>query len=192
LNVRGNATSYLVALVLIVTLIGAAVAARWIQRRRSETEQGGRTALRTLCTAEAEFRAKDRDGNGVRDFWTGDVAGLYKFGLIPRELAEADSAPVLPLVSQPIPWKGYFFRALTADDSETPPAPYQEDTDGKSGKVHSLSRFGFVAYPAEGITAPKLMWVINENNTSFGHRAGIPPPQNWPPDSILKTWSKIW
>ena len=30
-----------------------------------------------MASAEADFRANDRDGNRIQDFWTGDVAQLY-------------------------------------------------------------------------------------------------------------------
>lgn len=33
--------------------------------------------LKTLASAEADFRANDRDWNHINDFWTGDVKGLY-------------------------------------------------------------------------------------------------------------------
>src|SRR5438876_8635612 len=100
-------------------------------------------------SAEAEFRYKDVDGNGVEDFWTGDVAGLYRFGLIDREIAAADALPLFPRVPQPIPYMGYYFVAMEVDDSESPPEELRQDTDKKSGKVHHRSKFAFCAYPAE-------------------------------------------
>ena len=39
--------------------------------------QYGSTVLRTMSTAEADYRSNDRDWNHVNDFWTGDVSGLY-------------------------------------------------------------------------------------------------------------------
>jgi hypothetical protein len=191
---KGNSQSIaalLGVLLLLGVLSGLYAAHQWVQHRRAASDRNAQQVLWFLASADGEFRAMDRDGNGIQDYWTGDVAGLYKFGLIPREIAEADAAPLVPLIPQPIPYKGCFFRTLRADESETPPAPYQEDTDGRSGKVHSRMRFGFVAYPAGGMTASRRMWIINENHTPFGHEATSPPPQNWPPDPILRTWSKI-
>ena len=34
-------------------------------------------SLKTLATAEADFRSNDRDGNKISDYWTASVAGLY-------------------------------------------------------------------------------------------------------------------
>jgi len=40
-------------------------------------EEEGSAALKTLTTAQADFRSNDRDGNLVNDFWTADVYALY-------------------------------------------------------------------------------------------------------------------
>src|SRR5438045_5872144 len=93
---------------------------------RAENERAASTALKSLTSAEAEFRANDRDSNQVNDFWTGDVAGLYytrpnsspvgpEIKLIERAIAEADAAPLKPLVPVPVPYHGYLFRALEVD-----------------------------------------------------------------------------
>src|SRR5258708_732588 len=60
---------------------------------RASNERIASTTLKQFTSAEAEFRANDRDRNGVNDFWTGDVSGLYsltvdghELQLIPREV----------------------------------------------------------------------------------------------------------
>ena len=45
-------------------------------------------------------------------YWVGDVAELFRLGLISRELAEADTAPLNPLVPKPVPFHGYYVRAM--------------------------------------------------------------------------------
>jgi len=182
--------------ILLVLMLGVLstwyLVPEWLKERRWANERAGVSGFATLASAEADFRANDRDRNGVRDFWTGDVAGLYAFGLISRELAEADAAPRVPLVPHPIPYKGHYIRALVADDSETPPLVYGQVTDKTSGPVHNLERFGFVIYPAGGIGAPKYMWIINENNTALRSAATIPVPTTFPDDNQLKSyWSKV-
>src|SRR5436190_232031 len=42
-------------------------------------ERSASSSLKTLATAEADFKANDRDGNGLKDFWVGDVSGLYRY-----------------------------------------------------------------------------------------------------------------
>src|SRR5262245_51941482 len=34
-------------------------------------------ALHVLAAAQADFRANDRDGDGDKNFWRADIAGLY-------------------------------------------------------------------------------------------------------------------
>jgi hypothetical protein len=163
-----------------------------LRERRWANERATRGAMRVLSVAEYGYRGQDLDGNGIKDFWTADVAGLFKYGMISREIAEADAAPLVPLVPQPIPYHGYYFKALVADDSVSPPIVYRQVTDKKSGAVHNPDRFGFVAYPAGGLSPPKFMWIINENNTDFGGRTTVPVPDNWPADQQLKnSWSKV-
>ncbi len=174
---------------LALVLLGAGTALGvgiWAQprleaKRRAANELAAGIAIMRLARAQTDFRANDRDLNGVPDFWTGDVAGLWRFGLIPRAIAEADAAPIEPLVPEPRPYHGYFFRALRWDDSESPPVDYRQDTDGSGQKVRHTSRFGFCAYPASyGRTGGAAVIVNEENDQRWWNRAV--PPWNWPSD----------
>ena len=40
-------------------------------------ERNASGSLKTLATAQADFRSNDRDANMVNDFWVADVRGLY-------------------------------------------------------------------------------------------------------------------
>jgi hypothetical protein len=101
-------------------------------------ERAAVQALGILRQAEEEFQSKDIDKNGVRDYWTGDVVGLYRYGLIPRELAEADAAPLQKLADHPRPYHGYLFLALDSDDMDEPSA---------AGKVHNRETYWYCAFP---------------------------------------------
>lgn len=66
--------------VLIGGLVLAAVALSTVgivTAQRNSNERNASTSLKTLSSAEADFRANDRDWNHVNDFWTADVKGLY-------------------------------------------------------------------------------------------------------------------
>lgn len=47
-----------------------------------------------------------------KGYWVGDVSELHRMGEIIREVAEADTAPLKPMVPQPIPFHGYYVRAI--------------------------------------------------------------------------------
>lgn len=61
----------IVAVIIILAIPGL------VHSRRAYNERGPSASLKTLATAEIDFRANDRDNNRINDFWTGDVAGLY-------------------------------------------------------------------------------------------------------------------
>jgi hypothetical protein len=190
--------------ILMVSLIGVGSLFWWLQERKRErravNEGSAFTSLKMIASAEADFRANDRDGNGLNDFWTGDVAGLHsmkpsgtgsEIRLVERKVAEADARPLIPLVPMPIPMDGYYFVALEMDNSVNPPEAYGQETDKNSGKVHHLKKFAFLAYPAEPGESGKYMFIINENNTVYRAADSVPRPKNWPTNNELKTfWSK--
>jgi len=155
-------------------------------------ERSAATCLRLITSSEFDFRANDRDKNGVQDFWTGDVCGLFRVGLIDRSIAEADARPLIPLGLKPVPHNGYFFAALDLDESETPPEPLWTETDKHSGKVHHSRKFAFVAYPSEPGVTGNYMYIINENATDFRtYTFAVPVPRNWPSDSnLVYYWAK--
>src|SRR5438552_3594699 len=67
-------------------------------------ERNASATLKSLASAEADFRANDRDVNHVNDFWVADVGGLYRVDagqgalrLIELSAATADAKPCVPL-----------------------------------------------------------------------------------------------
>src|SRR6185295_19883411 len=85
--------------------------------------------LKTIAAAQADFRANDRDGDGVRQFWRADIAGLYALApgggpairLIERSLALADARPLYDLTrdGERAPKQGYWYRAIRNADEKT-------------------------------------------------------------------------
>jgi len=192
---RGISAVWLVILILLIVL-GSAGAFAWLAHVRRErllsNEASALATLAEISRAEADFRANDRDRNGVNDFWTADISGLFRYGLIRRALLTADANP-LPTGSPPLPYNGYYFSALDMDDSETPPETYRQVTDPKSGAVHHPAKFGFVAFPAEQDVTGRYVYVINENHTIFRRSAAGGIPKNWPADrDLVKNWLSNW
>ena len=178
--------------ILVILLLAAAIACwisfEYLPKRRAMNERTAATMIKILSLAEVDFRDHDRDGNRVKDFWTGDVSGLFRAGLIERDLAEADASPITPLCAKPVPYEGYYFVALQGDASVAPPESYRRDTDKKSGDVHHPEKYGFLAYPANPGRSGKYYYMINERNCVWRAPLEAPLPTHWPPDAELKMW----
>ncbi|HVR84240.1 MAG TPA: hypothetical protein VMU54_08015 [Planctomycetota bacterium] len=177
-----------------VGLVIAAIAIPGLlSSERASNERNASTSLKKLTSAEADFRANDRDGNHVNDFWTGDVSGLYyvkpvgggsELRLIELDQANADAQPLFPLTPSRQPLKGYWFTALERDDSVPGPGGlYKLDTDKSGRKVHHESMFGFCAYPAHRSDGT-FIFTVNENNTIF-REARVDPRTAFPDDREL-------
>jgi hypothetical protein len=190
-----------VALLFLLVAAGLFVIPRLYGARIGEHEREVSRLLKSLTSAEADFRANDRDWNHVNDFWTGDVAGLYyvtpnvqgappEIRLIERGIAEADARPLKPLVPAPVPYHGYYFLAMDEDDGlrGDPERLYKQDTDGNPfmGKVHNTSKFGFCAYPAQYGVTGRFTYIVNENNTIFRINLGGQAMPHFPDDDFFR------
>ena len=155
--------------------------------RRASNERCAMTTLKTLASAQADFRANDRDLDGVNQFWRGDVAGLYALSprggpaiqLIELKAAAADDRPLIARLPG-APWRpfhGYLVRAIRNADEDP--------------KALDPNRFAFVAYPASP-SSGKYAYIINENNSIF--RSPVFPADGifvFPTDQDLRmNWSR--
>ena len=148
-------------LVFLAILLAVAVPG-WLSSDHGYRERTADTSLKTLMTAEADFRWNDRDWNHVNDFWTGDVKGLYtmtsaavrgnagttttdpSIKLIELSVASADAdggtVPAggenAPLASFAVPSAkgGYWFAALDFDRSVGPGTPESQYRQDTGGE----------------------------------------------------------
>jgi hypothetical protein len=189
----------------LVVTVGTAAAA---EGELGANERNASASLKTLATAEADFRANDRDNNRVQDFWTGDVAGLYTvkpaesdemIKLVELALASADAAPLgdgaeLAKVAQRGPKAGYWYQALASYSEEGKSEPYAQDTKGEKGrgKAYHNTRFAFCAFPSEyGITGTRT-FLISEMNQVYWKDTGGEPVLEFPSDDdLLRDWKKL-
>ena len=145
-------------------------------------------SLKTLASAQADFRANDRDGNRVREYWHGDIAGLYVLKGIDGQpiknidisIAAADANPVtdIHLLASPGCKAGYYFRALRPPDE----ADWWEP-----------GQFGACAFPKTyGTRTGRFTFFISQDNTIYkkdlGRTGGI---QVLPADPIAEGWTKL-
>lgn len=103
-------------------------------------------------------------------FWVGDITELHRLGKISRELAEADTAPLNPLVPKPIPFHGYYVRAMDSGPSMSTKDPTPVSFKGQK---RSRDNFAILIYPAEPGPG-KHTWITNR--LSLLHRS-----DNWTP-----------
>jgi prepilin-type N-terminal cleavage/methylation domain-containing protein len=78
---KGFTLIELMIVIAIIAVIAAIAIPGLLAAQRSSNERNASASLKTVTTAQADFRANDRDGNRVNDFWTADVFALY--GMIP-------------------------------------------------------------------------------------------------------------
>ena len=188
-------------LVLVALIIAIAVPG-FLVTSRASNDRNAMSTIKTLGTAEADFRANDRDGNEVTDFWTGDVAGLYCIGrdrsdaikLIELSAAGADSAPL----------KGAYPLSIDSFINSGPKAGYWYWAIRAGGPNYDLARFSFLSYP-DSRAAGRTAFILNEEMTVYRRKVDellrgtdrLPPGpvthpafRAWPPPAVLeRDWS---
>jgi prepilin-type N-terminal cleavage/methylation domain-containing protein len=157
---KGFTLIELMIVIAIIAIIAAIAIPGLLQSQRAANERSASTSLKTITSAQADFRANDRDGNRVNDFWTANVAGLYtvtscavagvgsltstdpSVKLIELSLAAADAVSDATLTaggenvsvttySVVSAKAGYWYQALVSDASAAAPEDdYTIDTGG--------------------------------------------------------------
>jgi prepilin-type N-terminal cleavage/methylation domain-containing protein len=157
---KGFTLIELMIVIAIIAVIAAIAIPGLLAAQRSANERSAATSLKTLSTAEADFRSNDRDWNHVNDFWTYNVCGLYTctsaavlgnanantttdpaVKLIELSVASADSESSSPAFGEyaalstfavPGAKASYWYIALTNDMSVagSPDQTYKQDTAG--------------------------------------------------------------
>jgi hypothetical protein len=149
-------------------------------------DRNAAVSLKTIASAQADFRSNDRDWNKVHDYWRDDIAGLYTvkgadgqaIKLIELSVAAADDRPVgdlKPYADKQVK-AGYWYRALRYRDETT--------------TVDAAGRFAACAFPSSP-SAGKFMFLVNESNTIFRKSFEGKPPEFCPDDPLKEGWSKL-
>jgi hypothetical protein len=136
---------------------------------------------------EAVLKVKcgpDKDG-----YWVGDVAQLYRLGTISKEVAEADAAPLSPLIDRPRPFHGYLLRAMEsgpAEDADWSPTPIK-------GANHSRATFGICVYPAGDDWKGLPVFLVCPRGVFSKMSDGNKPILAWPKEirSLSSGWAII-
>jgi hypothetical protein len=181
-----------VVLFAVAVLCAAACLYRLPSGSGSNVPHSPLVGLKLIVEAEREFMRNDRDGNGLREYWVGEVAGLrtlrdargVPLRLIEASIAHRDASSVgvdggrrrfstLPAEADgsmrrwkyaviPTRWNG---------------APYGMDLDNDGRNCESEVGFAFCAYPEIYGEATRHTWIVNETGRIWkkdlaGHPAG--------------------
>ena len=163
-------------------------------------------ALKQVVAAEKTWYASDVDGNGIQDYWTGDVAALYgaigpdgqPARLVDLEVArmDAQAAERHRSVGHGNAWFGYVMTPLVRDSRGM---SYQEDLD-RDGLAEECSfGFAFVAYPERRRASfhPHLRHRLSTDGQLLIDERGLPkrldmgdgaPAQQWPEEPERWAW----
>ncbi len=168
-------------------------------------------ALKTICTAQADFRSNDRDNNGVNDFWVGDLRSLYwlnasKDGSTPCKAPTADAA--IKLVSDELanadigrltlgdvveakfpasPFSGYFFRAVAKNQEGKP----YTSSDKPMEANRNATRYAFCAIPAPYGKSGTWTYLVNEDCTIWRKDTGGNEVEQMPKAPGREGWTKL-
>jgi hypothetical protein len=176
---------------LFVLLAGITVMPVLFGGYRPSNERRPDTSLKTIVSAQEEFRRMDSDGDGIRQFWRADVTGLYTLRpggdpakpiikLIELSVACADDRPQnndLEQYAVRSPKAGYWFRAIRHADEKLP----------------SPDRYAAIAFPERYPESGRCTFIVDERKDIYrmdlGHGHGI---EIFPTPAELKTkWSKL-
>lgn len=143
--------------------------------------------MKTLTSAQADFRSNDWDGNGIHDFWRGDIAGLYGYvplgqtepmKLIETSVAGADVRPRADYSfgpRPPDPYSGHWFKALR-HAGEIEPSP---------------QRFAACAYPVRFQYRMRWTYIVSEENVLYRKKLRDPwRLEVYPTDPLAEGWTK--
>jgi len=194
---KGFTLIELMIVIAIIAIIAAIAIPGLLSSQRASNERNASTSLKTLASAEADFRANDRDWNHVNDFWTYDIRGLYtltsaavtggtpnstldpSIKLIELSVASADgdsgTAGTTEYVdityfAVPSSKAGYWYQALIADNTlgAVLEATYKLDTGGIP-TMGSVHNTSKFGFCSypDSQSSGKYVFIVNENNTIF-------------------------
>ncbi len=189
---RGFTLIELMIVIAIIAVIAAIAIPGLLAAQRSSNERNASASLKTLTSAEADFRSNDRDADRQNNFWTDDVYALYALcpstdglavptasvqgmiKLIEPSIAGAEasitaggSGIVIPSTAVGIvrsPKAGYLYSAFTTDEFVL---GYNTATTGVAyTPFHNYGKFAFLAMPSSA-SAGKSCFIVNEDNTIY-------------------------
>ncbi len=191
-----GSTSGLVTLGLVAA-VGIPFVARGGGGGLAENERVAELTLQFIRQSQSTFKNSDSDRNGVGDYWTRDVAGLYGLKdrsgqaifLIDPATAGADPEGAARYNLPASPKSGYFFKALASDPDGQ---PYAKDEDKDGNAFTNKARWGVVAYPAGYGATGRFTFIAGEEGKIWKKDTQGRPVDRWPgKDPAEQGWAPL-
>ena len=191
---KGFTLIELMIVIAIIAIIAAIAIPGLLAAQRSSNERNASASLKTLTSAQADFRSNDRDGDRLNNFWVSDVQCLFSLTpsltgaavgaganvdmikLIEPSVAGADGG----IEPRPLAGAGQVAPGVAIGPVRSPKAgylynsltidetvaPYAEAiTAGVAySGCHNFSKFAFVAIPIN-TSGGRSLFMVNEDNT---------------------------
>lgn len=179
---------------------------KYVKMRIPANERNASATIKSVVTAQENFRSNDLDRNQTNDYWVADVSGLYRIvageqpiaALMDLAAAAADAAPAVPIDKE-----GEIHGVrLAAMDAGKPKAGYRyavvkqyasgdktEAYDQADGR--NFGKFAVCAFPADYGVTGNLTFIIDESATVYQKDTGGKGVDVWPANLDEAGWKKV-
>jgi hypothetical protein len=146
-----------------------------VNRRIGSNERNAIVVLRAYIDAQRQYAARDRDGDGVRQYAQklGSAPGKYDGLYWVADAARGEEvSPFGPLVAESAPYlkghkpgdayRGYHFKILTRQGKNAPGGAYNYIINGRM-----IAGFALVAYPARYGESGVMSFMVSNNGRIY-------------------------
>jgi hypothetical protein len=146
-----------------------------INRRIGSNERNAIVVLRAYIDAQRQYAARDRDGDGVRQYAQklGSTPGKHDGLYWVADAAKGEEAsPLGPLVAESAPYleghkpgdayRGYHFKILTRQGKNAPGGAYNYIINGRM-----IAGYALVAYPARYGESGVMSFMVSNNGRIY-------------------------
>jgi prepilin-type N-terminal cleavage/methylation domain-containing protein len=188
---KGFTLIELMIVVAIIAVIAAIAIPSLLRARQAANETNAAAACRSMGGHQAVWRRTDADGNGVQDYWCGDIRAFYamedgdgnQLKYIDVGLAKADFLPnawaawlygltypngMVGGSTNTTPKAGYFYVHMFFDENAE---LYMVDTtpnDGVANPFFNKSDWGVCAFPATYNKDGIRVFITNAEGVVYG------------------------
>jgi prepilin-type N-terminal cleavage/methylation domain-containing protein len=173
---RGFTLIELMIVIAVIAVVAAVAIPGIVSSVRTSNERNASASLKNLFPAQMTFKTTDADRNGVSDFWSLDVNGLYDF--LPSGASEPIKMIEVAVALADVNTKPSPMYTLPPTRRSSPKAGYWYQNVGGNwdvatgsfvdlGPPDAVNQFGFAAIPHSYGSSGKLIFCINQAGTMY-------------------------